>query len=80
MTLDDMEKLAAACRDSLVAETVTLAEFVLAVMSVIRAAEAWHRVNTGMHTNGPQHMLALRDADRALKQAIDAMRAGMKEG
>ena len=40
--------------------------------TVMDAAVAWHRANTGQHTNGPQHTLAQRDAGEALIAAIAA--------
>lgn len=54
-----------------------LARAFLAVMPTVRAALDWHRVNTGQHTNGPQHTLAMRDTRRALVDAIDTLRRGM---
>lgn len=56
-----------------------LARAFLAVMPTVRAALEWHRVNTGQHTNGPQHTLAMRDTRRALVDAIDTLRRGMGE-
>lgn len=40
--------------------------------TVMDAAVAWHRANTGQHTNGPQHTLAQRDTRAALIAAIAA--------
>lgn len=81
--LEQMERLA---RDVLEADVDTahdgwcrdvrvhLARAVLAMMPVVKAAEAWQRTRTGQHTNGPQHMLAMRDTEKALKDAVDQMR------
>lgn len=81
MTLDEIEELARDYAhltdpmDPWPAEWLgDLARALLAVLPVIRAAEAWHRVNTGQHTNGPQHTLAMRDTRNALVAAIDTMR------
>lgn len=47
----------------------------LAVSAVVEAAREWRRVRTGMHTNGPQHTLAMQKTARELEAAIDALPA-----
>lgn len=83
MTLDEIEKLArdyaASCEDTGNAGCIghDLASALLLVMPVATAAVAWRAIRSGQHTNGPQHMLAMRDTDRALAAAIDTMRAAL---
>lgn len=86
MTIDDIER---ECRSWMSAEPLArgdnlnfrvtrLSEFILRALPVLRAADAWEQVNTGMHTNGPQHTLAMRDTRKALVDALDAFRRGEK--
>lgn len=77
MNLDEIEKLA---RDLLEVYEASgmdhrICRALLAVLPVARAAKAWHAVNAGQHTNGPQHMLAMRDTRKALVDAVETMRA-----